>query len=207
MKKTALFAPMALLLALATGCTASAMGSSTAETSGLAPAGSPSSNTTAGIAGSADSSQYIAQTDAENIALADAGLTADTLSGSYTRLEYDDGRAVYDVEFWTADKEYDYEIDAVTGEILSMDYDADNLSAQSTAASGTVIGEDAARLAALTHAGLAERSDIQFLQCKLDRDDGQTLYEVEFHVGRTEYSYEIDAYTGAILKSEQEVDD
>lgn len=199
MKKTALFAPMALLLALATGCTASAMGSSTAETSGLAPAGSPSSNTTAGIAGSADSSQYIAQTDAENIALTDAGLTADALSGSYTRLEYDDGRAIYDVEFWTADKEYDYEIDAVTGEILSMDYDADNLSAQSTAASGTVIGEDAARLAALTHAGLAERSDIQFLQCKLDRDDGRQVYDVEFYVDSAEYDYEIDALTGEVL--------
>ena len=88
MKKTALFAPMALLLALATGCTASAMGSSTAETSGLAPAGSPSSNTTAGIAGSADSSQYIAQTDAESIALtdADAERTFVSVRGAETRL-------------------------------------------------------------------------------------------------------------------------
>jgi hypothetical protein len=42
---------------------------------------------------------------------------------------------------------------------------------------------------------------------ELDRDDGRTLYEVEFHVGRTEYSYEIDASSGAIVKAEQELDD
>ena len=203
MKKTALFAPMALLLALATGCTASAMGSSTAETSGLAPAGSPSSNTTAGIAGSADSSQYIAQTDAENIALTDAGLTADALSGSYTRLEYDDGRAVYDVEFWTADKEYDYEIDAVTGEILSYDYDAEHYTAP--AASGTQITSDDAKRIALEHAGIAEADATRF-KVELDEDDGRQVYEVEWEVGRTEYSYEISAADGSILNYETDHD-
>lgn len=210
MKKTTMLAPLALTLTLAltTGCTAAAMGSSAANTSGLAPAGSPSSNTTAGIAGSADSTEYIPQADAESIALADAGLSADALSGSYSRLEYDDGRAVYDVEFWTADTEYDYEIDAVTGEILSMDYDADNHhttqsvtvsgSGNTASSSGTTITEDAARQAALTHAGLAE-SDVQFVQCKLDRDDGRQVYEVEFYTSSAEYDYEIDAATGEVL--------
>ena len=218
MKKTTMLAPLALTLTLAltTGCTAAAMGSSAANASGLAPAGSPRSNTTAGIAGSADSTEYITQADAESIALADAGLTADALSGSYSRLEYDDGRAVYDVEFWTASTEYDYEIDAVSGEILSMDYDADNHATQSVTvsgssipasspASGTAITEDAARQAALTHAGLAE-SDVQFVQCKLDRDDGRQVYEVEWDVGRTEYSYEINAADGSILNYETDRD-
>ena len=207
MKKTTLLAPLALTLTLAltTGCSAAAMGSSAAgTTSGLSPAGSPSSNTTAGIAGSADSSEYIAQSDAESIALADAGLTADALAGSYSRLEYDDGRAVYDIEFWTADTEYDYEIDAVSGEILSMDYDADNhnrqnATASSSAGSSDLISEDDARLTALTHAGLAERSDVQFVQCKLDRDDGRQVYDVEFYTTTAEYDYEIDAVTGEIL--------
>ena len=43
-----------------------------------------------------------------------------------SRLDYDDGRQRYDVEFYTADyAEYDYEIDASTGEGLSYDYDAE----------------------------------------------------------------------------------
>ena len=189
MKKTTLFAPLALTLALGlmTGCTAAAMNSSSAAAaSDVAPAGSPSSTVSAGIAGSAGSDEYIAQADAENIALTDAGLTADTVSGMHGRLDYDDGRAVYDIEFWTATAEYDYEIDAVSGEILSMDQDAENYTpaaSQSGSASGEWIGEDAARQAALAHAGLADDSSVQFVHTELDRDDGRTVYEVEFWTG------------------------
>ena len=69
-----------------------------------------------------------------------------------------------------------------------------------------VVPEAAARSAALSHAGVSESSASR-IEIELDRDDGRTLYEVEFHVGRTEYSYEIDAYSGAVLKAEQEIDD
>ena len=55
--------------------------------------------------------------------------------------------------------------------------------------------------------GWEAESDASRIQVELDRDDGRTLYEVEFHVGRTEYSYEIDASSGAVLKAEQEIDD
>ena len=55
--------------------------------------------------------------------------------------------------------------------------------------------------------GWEAESDASRIQVELDRDDGRTLYEVEFHVGRTEYSYEIDASSGAIVKAEQELDD
>jgi len=55
--------------------------------------------------------------------------------------------------------------------------------------------------------GYEAESDASRIQVELDRDDGRTLYEVEFHVGRTEYSYEIDASSGAIVKAEQELDD
>lgn len=205
MKKTTLFAPLALTLALGlmTGCTAAAMNSSSAAAaSDVAPAGSPSSTVSAGIAGSAGSDEYIAQADAENIALTDAGLTADSVSGMYGRLDYDDGRAVYDIEFWTATAEYDYEIDAVSGEILSMDQDAENYTpaaSQSGSASGEWIGEDAARQAALAHAGLTDDGSVQFVHTELDRDDGRTVYEVEFWTGSSEYDYEIDAVTGEVL--------
>ena len=67
MKKTTLFAPLALTLALGlmTGCTAAAMNSSSAAAaSDVAPAGSPSSTVSAGIAGSAGSDEYITQADA-----------------------------------------------------------------------------------------------------------------------------------------------
>ena len=79
-------------------------------------------------------------------------------------LEEDDGRRVYDVEFYSGSTEYDYEIDAATGDILSYDNDVENFSipqqqsAQNPqgAATGSYIGDDAAKAAALQRAGLTE---------------------------------------------------
>ena len=44
------------------------------------------------------------------------------------------------------------------------------------------------------------------LSVKLDHDDGRAEYEVEFHVGRTEYNYDIDAANGNILSYEKDSD-
>ena len=44
-------------------------------------------------------------------------------------------------------------------------------------------------------------------ECELDRDDGRTVYEIEFKSGRYEYSYEIDAVSGTVLDSEKDRDD
>ena len=120
-------------------------------------------------------------------------------------MEHDDGRAeCYEVEFLAGTTEYQYEIDLYTGAVLKSERESHSVPASGS--SGPHIGEAAAKSAALTHAGVSE-SGASRIQVELDRDDGWTLYEVEFHVGRTEYSYEIDASSGAIVKAEQELDD
>ena len=73
-------------------------------------------------------------------------------------------------------------------------------------ASGSVIGEAAAKSAALSHAGVSE-SDASSMRVELDRDDGYTIYEVDFRVGRMEYEYKIDAYSGTVLQAENDYDD
>jgi uncharacterized membrane protein YkoI len=72
--------------------------------------------------------------------------------------------------------------------------------------SPSVIGADAAKAAALAHAKVSA-ADAYKWECELDRDDGRTVYEIEFKAGRYEYSYEVDAYSGAILDFEKEIDD
>ena len=57
----------------------------------------------------------------------------------------------------------------------------------------------------LNHAGVAE-SDTRAMELETDRDDGRTVYEFSWKVGFTEYDYEIDADTGAILSYSQEED-
>ena len=45
------------------------------------------------------------------------------------------------------------------------------------------------------------------MEIELDDEDGTLVYEVEFKSGGMEYSYEINAASGAILKHEAEIDD
>lgn len=111
----------------------------------------------------------------------------------------DDGRAVYDIEFYDAGQEYDCEIDASTGEIIS--YDCKNFSAP-ISSGGAGISEEEARSIAQKRAPQA-----QIVSCKLDRDDGQLVYEIEMREGRIEYECEIRQADGVILQWEQDVDD
>ena len=56
------------------------------------------------------------------IALKQAGRKANDVTFSKAKLERDDGRWIYDIEFYvTGQNEYDYEIDATTGNILDYE--------------------------------------------------------------------------------------
>lgn len=73
-------------------------------------------------------SATISEEEARNIALEDAGLTADQVTFVKSNIDTDDGRNRYDVEFYTADGvEYDYEIDPSSGEILEYDFDLETI--------------------------------------------------------------------------------
>lgn len=154
--------------------------------------------------GTASTKAYITAEEAQNAALAHAGIAESSVAQLEIEFDSEDGLMVYEVEFLAGTTEYQYEIDLYTGAVLKSERESHSVPASGS--SGPHIGEAAAKSAALTHAGVSE-SDASRIQVELDRDDGRTLYEVEFHVGRTEYSYEIDAASGAIVKAEQELDD
>ena len=199
-----------------TGESAAQDAAAPAATEAPAPVAAPVSEGNAGIAGSADpNSGYIGEDAAKTTALTRAGLAESDVEAIRVRLDYDDGRAEYDVEFWlrtdTGAAEYDYEIDALTGEVLAFDYDAEDYDAAQAAqtppaASGAAITAEEAKQIALEHAGVNE-ADIRALELETDRDDGRTVYEFSWKVGWTEYDYDIDAATGEILSFSQDVDD
>lgn len=68
------------------------------------------------------------------------------------------------------------------------------------------IGDEAAKQAALTHAGIAA-ADTTELKCELDLDDPTVHYDVDFKAGGMEYDYDIDPTTGAVISFKSEVDD
>lgn len=68
-------------------------------------------------------SAAITKEDAEKIALDYAGFTAGQVTRLRTEHEIDDGIPQFDVEFHEGDWEYEFEIHAETGKILSFDKD------------------------------------------------------------------------------------
>lgn len=164
---------------------------------------------------------YIGEEKAKKTALDHAGLTESEVTFIRTKLDYDDGIAEYEIEFYKDITEYDYNIDAITGEIRSYDSDAegrhgtghpDNSSApapdskNTSPDSSSYIPESEAVNTALQHAGLGE-SDVSRLTVKFDYDDRQAEYEVEFYVDWTEYTYDINAVTGEIISYDKDIDD
>lgn len=145
------------------------------------------------------STGLITEEEAANIAKEHAQVTDCTMLP--VKLDRDDGRQVYDVEFFTADgKEYDYEIDAATGEVLSYDYDAER---QAAAASGTAsITEAEAK--ALVLAQVPGAAEENFLEFKTDYDDGRLEYEGELFYDGMKYEFTVDGYSGTIREWESE---
>lgn len=64
----------------------------------------------------------ITEDNATTIALSHAGITSEEITFIQCELDSDDGKQYYNVEFYTKDqKDYDYEIDPYTGEIIEWD--------------------------------------------------------------------------------------
>lgn len=151
------------------------------------------------------SSTDIGAEKAKEIALQHAGVSASNAVFVKAEREYDDGRLTYDVDFYAGNKEYDYEILAADGTILSYDADIEGYripSSTSTSSSG-YIGVERAKEIALQHAGLSS-SGVNFVKAELDEDDGRFEYEIEFHHNFREYEYTIDAASGTILEAERD---
>ena len=126
--------------------------------------------------------------------------------------ELDESPAHYEVEIKSqTGEEFEYKIDAYTGAILESKREAADgtevpvVQPSKPAASGD-IGYAKAKSVALNHAGVSENKAYD-MDIELDDEDGRLIYEVEFKSGNMEYSYEINAATGAILKHEAELDD
>ena len=80
---------------------------------------------TAPVSASPESSR-ITKEEAIAIALKDAGFTEDQVTRLHAEFDYDDGQPEYDVDFRQGGFEYDYEIHAESGKILSRDKDWDD---------------------------------------------------------------------------------
>ena len=140
----------------------------------------------------------ITKAKAKSIALKHAGVSASKATFVKAKLDYEDGRRVYEIEFYSGNTEYDYEILASNGKIISYDKEIENYEIpRKNTSSSTYIGKAKAKSIALKDAGVSA-SSATFTKTKLDYEDGIRVYEIEFYTNSAEYEYEINAKTGKI---------
>ncbi len=159
----------------------------------------------------AESEEVIGEEEAKAAALMHADLKESEVTFLSVKLEKDDGRYVYDVEFYVGTKEYDYEIDAYSGEIVSYDYDIENYNAAKAGKNKTDSAKqndvsltlEEAKVIALEKAGVSEK-DVVFTETSFEHDDGFACYQIDFISGTTEYEIEIDANSGEITEYDAE---
>lgn len=131
----------------------------------------------------------------KEIALADAGVKESEATFIKAKNDVDGGVWVHEIEFVGSEIEWDYEIDAGSGDILKKETKPLELATDKVA--------EGAKNAALTDAGVSA-GDATFVKVKLDYDDGVQVYEIEFVTSTTEYDYEISASDNRVIESESE---
>ena len=185
--------------------------------------------TLAGIlaTGCAAASTQVSRIDLESAkaaAIEAAGFTADEVSFLSVELDNRNGIEYYDIDFNADGKEYDYDIDALTGMVIGSEVPVEELTlkleetvpasdvvpAKETASdkvpakpdNTTKISEAEAKKIALAQVPGAKESDIRGFE--VDYDDGRLEYEGSIYYGELEYEFEIDGYSGAIRSWEVE---
>ena len=136
---------------------------------------------------------------AQKIALEHAGVAAADATITESKLDYEDGRQVYDIEWYAGGAKYDYEIAADTGEIISSGYEGNTAG---TDGNNVTVSEADAKKTALDRVSGATDKDIY--EWKLDYDDGRPEYEGKIIYGGTEYEFTIDAATGSVMEWDAE---
>lgn len=174
------------------------------DTQTVAPSAVPSADTSTAPAQTMPdtnaSTNAIDEAKAQEIALAHAGIKAADATITKSKLDYDDGRQVYEIEWYANGAKYDYEVAVATGEIINSGYEAKTV--VGTGNSATVSEADAKKTALARVSGATEKDIYEW---KLDYDDGRPEYEGKIIYGGTEYEFTIDATAGTITEWDAEV--
>lgn len=176
---------------------AQASGTQTEVADSAAPA--PAQTSAAAPAQNATGTGTVDEAAAQKIALEHAGVKAADATITKSKLDYEDGRQVYDIEWYAGGAKYDYEIAADTGEIISSAYEEKTMGADSR---NVTVSEADAKKTALDRVSGA--TDKNLYEWKLDYEDGHPEYEGKIIYGGTEYEFTIDAATGSVMEWDAE---
>ncbi len=149
--------------------------------------------------GSVPAAGQLSWRDAVKYALKHAGVSESELLA--LSIEYEpSGIKYFKIDFDTRSHEYEYKINATNGSVITS---KNELNDDCDIPKGSYISVYKAFEYALKAVEVSSCSD-RDIAIELDCDDGSVCYEVEFQSGRTEYSIQLHAITGAIIEIEME---
>jgi len=148
------------------------------------------------------SNSYIGVNRAMNIALKKVP-GANSSHMKKIHLDRENGRMVYEGEIYYNGQEYEFDIDAVTGDIVKWKVEGvsnNSPYANSNANNSQNITIEKAKSIALAQVRGANQS--HFGKIELDHDHGRAVYEIEIFYNNSKYEFDIDASTGKIIGTE-----
>lgn len=186
-----------------------------------------------GLAAGCGGGNDIGEAKAKEIALENAGVSESDISRFQSSKERDDGRTTYEIQFDSGDTEYDYEIDAENGDILSYDTEtigngSDQIQSETNTTGNADTTQDntqnSTQANTQSNTGTTQTPNVQIseadakaavlervpgateqdLHMELEHDDGKYIYEGDVIYQQREYDFEIDANTGNFLKWSEE---
>lgn len=164
--------------------------------------------------------EIISSEEAKEIAIGNAGVGVSDISEMKVSLDNKDGRDYYDISFYANDYKYSYEIDGLTGSILSGESSMNREAkpeatepkepdAVGSATSEPVLQKQPtnntsnsqtiseAEIKQMVLERIPGATESNFVKFQIDYDDGHMEYEGEVVYNNMEYEFEIDAYSGA----------
>jgi len=153
---------------------------------------------------------------AKQLALNHSKVSKNMAKMTKIRLDKENRKFIYEIEFYTERKKYKYNIDANTGKVLS--YSEKEQSSASTVIrdDGKIIntngsdteirktpkyiGMEKAKEIAVSRITGAKKINVTNIQ--LDNEKGRMIYEGRMVYKNTEYKFDIDATTGEVIKWE-----
>ncbi len=153
-----------------------------------------------------NSASKLTEEEVKSIAFQDAGVEESQVTRIRVHQEYDDGRDKYEVDFYVDNREYDYDIDSNTGEIISKDSEIEddfmNQDASGTQPTdGQVISKEKALEIVLARVEGAGEENVRM---ELEKEDKYWKYEGEILYNQREYEFELNGETGEILEWSEE---
>lgn len=170
--------------------------------SGLStPSSSQATTASSSSATNQTATASISQDDAKQAALAQVGVSEEEVSNLTVKQETENGRPVFEVGFDHEGQEYNYTIDAQTGNVLEQDREM----ADATVATD-LTEEDAKEIVFNDFSGVygVGEESVTNLTVKQDNEDGRVFYEIEFQYDGYDFIYDVDTTSGEIVGFDQD---